>query len=125
MTLLAYYGHIERAAPVTWSWRDRSSHAELVQPVESRECDDVLVLCGTREAQQPPRLTRSLLLAATDRAIGLVDWFAACFTDHRCSDRRPTLSCPCQTLTRRHWLISYGPTHRLNMPNCNNPLPSF
>ena len=28
----------------------------------------------------------SLLLGATDRAIGLVDRFAACFTDHRCSE---------------------------------------
>jgi Transposase DDE domain group 1 len=27
-----------------------------------------------------------LLLGATDRAISLVDRFAACFTDHRCAD---------------------------------------
>ena len=28
----------------------------------------------------------ALLLGATDRAIGLVDRFAACFTDHRCAE---------------------------------------
>src|SRR6201995_36826 len=28
----------------------------------------------------------SLLLGATNRAIGLVDRFAACFTDHRCAE---------------------------------------
>jgi hypothetical protein len=34
----------------------------------------------------------SLLLGATDRAIGLVDRFAACFTDHRCSELIDTRS---------------------------------
>ena len=28
----------------------------------------------------------SLLLGATDRAIGLVDRFASCFSDHRCAE---------------------------------------